>query len=157
MPVMITRFFNQLQQLPCSHTEPASFLSYPSSWWAIMSEEILNVSVVPLSFSGLPDISGCSMPIAKWWMNCPGFSSWSKFMLAWNWMILLQLHVLKYWSLGLRCSKDPFCQALPKWIQYLPADIVDRATHSQRHGQTVSCYRQTARHIESQKIWQSHT
>ena len=81
----------------------------------------------------------------------------SKFMLAWNWTILLQLHVLKYWSLGLRCSRNPFCQPLPKWIQYLPADIIDRATHSQRHGQKVSCYRQTAKHIESQKSRQSHT
>ena len=60
--------------------------------------------------------SECSMQVAELWMICPGFSSKSKFMLSWNWMILLQLHVVKYWPLGLRCCEDPFCQPLSKWI-----------------------------------------
>ena len=121
--------------------------------------------VTSLQFSiGLPwpflaslTFSEASLKIAKFWMFCPGFQANPSLSLAWNRMILVQLHVVKYWPLGLRCSEDPFCQPLSKWIQYLLAGKIDRATHSQRHRQTVSCYRQTARHIDCQKDRQSDT
>ena len=96
----------------------------------------------PWPFLASLTFSEVSLKIAKFWMFCPGFQTNPSVSLAWNRMILVQLHVVKFCKLGLRCSE---C------IPLLPVSAKMLFENIPTSGQDRQTDRQTARRTDRQR------
>ena len=92
----------------------------------------------PWPFLASLTFSEVSLKIAKFWMFCPGFQTNPSVSLAWNRMIPVQLHVVKFCKLGLRCSECiPLLPVSAKMLfENIPTSGQDRQTDRQPDAQT---------------------